>query len=90
MVSAVGFVRQRRGGERGEASASAAAAAAMADEETEESAVVSAEIVEGENRDLVARLKNELDEARQVETKMTEVGGGKRLRRERDGAFYPA
>ena len=91
VVSAVGSVLQWRGGERAKASASAAAAAAaMADEETEESAVVPADILEGENRDLVIRLKNELDEARQVETKMTEVGGGKWLPRERDGPSCPA
>lgn len=38
------------------------------------SPVVSAAVLEGENRDLVARLKNELDDARLVETKMSEVG----------------
>ncbi|CAN0347024.1 unnamed protein product, partial [Ectocarpus sp. 8 AP-2014] len=37
--------------------------------------VVSAAVLEGENRDLVARLKNELDDARLVETKMSEISG---------------
>lgn len=35
--------------------------------------VVSTAVLEGENRDLVARMKNELDDARLVETKMSEV-----------------
>lgn len=45
--------------------------------------VLSAAVLEGENRDLVARMKNELDDARLVETKMSEaslfvlvLGGG--------------
>lgn len=37
------------------------------------SPVVSTAALEGENRDLVARLKNELDDARLVENKMSEV-----------------
>eukprot|EP00752_Nemacystus_decipiens_P018776 g16834.t1 len=37
--------------------------------------VVSAAVLEGENRDLVARMKNELDDARLVETKMSEISG---------------
>ena len=35
--------------------------------------VVSTAVLEGENRDLVVRMKNELDDARLVETKMSEV-----------------
>lgn len=35
--------------------------------------VVSTAVLEGENRDLIARMKNELDDARLVETKMSEV-----------------
>ncbi|CAM9496355.1 unnamed protein product [Pylaiella littoralis] len=36
---------------------------------------VTTAMLEGENRDLVARLKNELDDARLVETKMSEISG---------------
>lgn len=39
----------------------------------EDSSGISSRVLEVENRDLVARLKNELDEARLVETKMSEV-----------------
>lgn len=35
--------------------------------------IVPASVLEGENRALVARFKNELDDARLVETKMSEV-----------------
>lgn len=62
----------RRWGVRGRTTT--AATAAMTEEATlEDSSVISSRVLEVENRDLVARLKNELDEARLVETKMSEV-----------------
>lgn len=51
----------------------AGTSAAMEFDEKRESPLVSAGALESENRDLVARFQNELDDARMVETKMSEV-----------------
>lgn len=62
----------RRWGGRGRTTTSAPTA--ITEEATiEDSSVISSRVLEVENRDLVARLKNELDDARLVETKMSEV-----------------
>ncbi|CAM9212754.1 unnamed protein product [Scytosiphon promiscuus] len=69
--------RAQRGNRQGSGVVSETASAVRRSEGSggDAAPVVSAAVLEGESRDLVARLKNELDDARLVETKMSEISG---------------